>query len=438
MGGFGGVASGVGFGEVRPDVPSIRPWVTVNGNASKELNSPIHQKVNYGVSIAGGLTGSRSWARTALVGSYTAGGFLINPYTHFGRSSGISQVVGMQVIHQVSRGLSVAVRGFGGSSNGGYGVGAGLGGISFLAPGAISPVANPSQGQVSSGNTDLGFEDFSTNGLVDDELFDTRVNFGGVNGGVSYTPDGRNMFSFNAGASLVRRSLEYLVGMNSVGAGASYGRMLTPGLSTGASYRFGQFSFPGYYGGNQVHNVAWNLGYRINPATRFTVSIGGFQYQVNRIGSIALPRELAAILGQSQIQQVVDVRRRGFSGGASISRSLRVGGASLSYFRGANPGNGLFFASQRELVSANYSVGTGRFSFGTSTFFSRSRSLASVSGSAQNKGVVSFFSARIIGALSFTSSAGHRWIEAGALGQRRTFHATAGIGFSPGTFPMWF
>ena len=410
----------------------------VNGNASKQLNSPTPTKTNYGSSIAGGVVGSRSWARTAVVGNYSAGGFLVNPFSHLGRSSGLSQVAGLQVVHQVSRGLSVAVRGFGGSSNGGYGIGAGLGSISFLAPGAISPVANPSQGQVSSSNINLGFEDFSTNGLVDDEIFDTRVNFAGVNGGVSYTPDGRNMFSFDVGASRVRRALMDLVGMDNFGAGVSYGRMLSPSLNTGVSYRFGQFSFPGYYGGNQIHNVGWNLGYRINPATSVSLSVGAFQYQVDRIGSITLPPDLAAILGQSQLQQVVDIRRRGFSGGASIGRRLRVGSASVAYFRGATPGNGLFFATQRETFSANYAVGASRISMGTSAFYSRGRSLSTVAGTSQNKGVVGFFATRIVGALSFTSSAGHRWVEAGTLGQRRTFHATAGIGFSPGTFPMWF
>lgn len=438
IGGFGGMASGVGFGEVRPDVPSVRPWVTVSGSATKELDVPGADKLLYGSSIAGGVAASKSWARTAVVASYTAAGFLTNPYGNYIGASGVSQVAGVQVIHQVSQKMSVAIRGFGGSSNGGYGIGGGFGGISLLAPAAISPTASPSQGQAGSSNTNLGFQNFANNGIVDNEIFNTRVNFTAVNGGVSYTPDGRNLFSFNAGASRVRRALNYMAGMDSFGAGVSYSRMLTPQLSTGAGYYFGQFSYPGYYGGNRIHNASWNLGYRINPSTSFAVFLGGFQYQVNGIGTVTLPAQMAAILGQSQLQQVVNIQRRGASGGASISRNLRVGAASFAYTRGASPGNGLLFATQQETFSLSYSVGTPRFSVGTVGYYSRGKSLSSISGKIDNRAIIGFFSTRLLRGLHFTATAGQRWVEAATLSRQRSLHASVGLGFSPGAFPMWF
>lgn len=438
MGGFGGMASGTGFGDVRPDVPSVRPWITVSGSAAKELDLPGARKVNYGSSIAGGVIAGRAWERTAVSANYTVGGYLTNPYRAFDIGSGISHVGGVQVIHQATQKISVAIRGFAGSSNGGFGIGGGFGGISFLAPAVISPTISPSQGQAGSSNTNLGFQNFANNGIVDNELFNTRVNFTGVNGGVSYTPDGRNMFAFNVGASRVRRALEYLVGMDNYGAGVSYGRMLTPRLSTGAGYNFGQFSYPGYYGGNRIHNLGWNLGFQINPSTSFAMHLGGFQYQVDTIGAVTLPPQMAAILGQSQLQQVINVRRRGASGGASLTRTLRVGAAGVAYVRGATPGNGLLFAAQQETISASYTVGTGRYSFGSVGTLSRGKSLSGLTGFTDNRAVIAFFSSRIVGALNFTSTAGQRWVEAGVLGQRRSFHATVGLGFSPGSFPMWF
>lgn len=438
IGGFGGMAAGVGFGDVRPDVPSARPWVMVSGNGSKELDVPGYDRFEYGASIAGGISGGRTWERTAVSASYAAGGFLFNPYSGLGGGSGISQVMGVQAIHQASQKVSLVVSAFGGSSNGGYGVGGGLGGISFLSPALISPMRSPSPGQVNSSNVNQGFQNFANNGIVDNEIFDTRVNFTGVNGGVSYTPDGRNQFSFSVGASMVRRSLEYLAGMNNFGAGVSYGRRLGQNLNTGVGYNFGQFSYPGYYGGNRIHSLGWNLGYNINPNTSFAVFVGGFQYQVNGVGTITLPPQLAAILGQSQVQQVIDVTRRGASGGVALSRSLRVGSAGVSYTRGANPGNGLLFATQQETVSANYGAGTNRISFGTTVYYSRGKSLSSISGKTENRAVIGFFSTRLIGAMHFTASAGQRWIEAGQLGNRRSVHATAGLAFSPGSFPLWF
>lgn len=438
IGGFGGMASGTGFGEVRPDVPSVRPWVTVSGSATRDLDVPGSDRFLYGSSMAGGVSGSRSWAKTAVVASYAAGGFLTNPYRNSNGANGVSHGGGVQVLHQVSQKMSVAIGGFAGSSNGGFGVGGGLGGISFLAPAAISPTANPSQGQVNSSNINLGFQNFANNGIVDNEIFNTRVNFTALNASVSYTPDGRNMFAFNVGASRVRRSLEYLSGMDNLGAGVSYSRMLSPKLSTGAAFGFGQFSYPGYYGGNRIQNLGWNLGYRLNPSTSLSVFFGGFQYQVNGIGTINLPPPLAAILGQSQLQQVIDIRRRGASAGAALSRSLRVGAASVSYNRGANPGNGLLFATQQETVTLSYSVGTSRASFGTVGFYSRGKSLSSISGSIENRSLLGFFATRLIGGLHFTSTAGQRWVEAGTLRNQRSFHASAGLAFSPGSFPLWF
>ena len=438
IGGFGGMASGVGFGGTRPDVPSVRPWVTVSGSASKELDIPGADKLLYGTSMAAGISGSRGWARTAVVANYAVGGMLSNPYSELNGASGLSHVGGVQVLHQASQKMSVFIGGFAGSSNGGYGVAGGFGGISFLAPASISPTANPSQGQVNSSNINLGFQNFANNGIVDNEIFNTRVTFTALNGGVSYTPDGRNMFAFSVGASRVRRALDYLAGMDNLGAGVSYSRMLSPKLSTGASYSFGQFSYPSYYGGNRIQSLGWNLGYRINPSTSLSVFLGGYQYQLDAIGSITLPPQLAAILGQSQVQQVFNVRRRGASGGASLTRILRVGAASVAYNRGATPGNGLLFATQQETVSLSYSVGTSRSSLGAVGYYSRGKSISSISGSTENRAILGFFSTRLFGGLHFTSTAGQRWVEAATLQHQRSVHATAGIAYSPGGFPLWF
>ncbi len=439
MGGFGGLISGAGFGAASPDVPSVRPWLSVNGNVIRYydgIGSPPRN--SYGSSIGGGVSVSKAWARTSLVGSYTAGGFLVNPYKRYGTSSGISQVVGLQVMRQVSQRLAVSVSGFGGSSNGGYGVGAGLGGIGNFAPVGISPTVNPSQGQTNSSNIDLGFQNFGDNGLVDNELFDTRVNFVGVNAGGSYTPDQRNIFSFSGGASQVRRSLSYLVGLNSLGGGAGYTRVLTQSLTMGASYRFGSFEYPGYYGGNQVHSAGLSVGYRINPKTSFSVHAGGYIYRVNNVGTIVLPPEMAAILGQSTVQQVNDTRFTGMSAGASLTRSLRVGAAGLTYNRGARPGNGLIFPTEQETVALNYSVGKSRYSLGTAGYFSRGKSISNIAGTTQTKTLLGFFSLRVFGSLHFSSSVSHRWVDAGLFPSRRLLSANAGLAFSPGAFPMWF
>ena len=85
-----------------------------------------------------------------------------------------------------------------------------------------------------------------------------------------------------------------------------------------------------------------------------------------------------------------------------------------------------------------YSVGTSRTSFGTAAFYSRGKSLSSISGRTGNRALLGFFSTRIFGGLHFTANAGQRWIEAVTIQHQRSFHASAGLAFSPGSYPLWF
>ena len=440
MGGFGGIASGAGFGESRPDVPSVRPWLNVTGSASRFHDGSGDRPTGYGASAAGGVSVAKAWARTTLVGSYRAGGFLLNPYRNrfSGNGTGLSQVVGVQAVHQVSQRLAVSVSVMGGSSNGGYGVGGGIGGFGGTYPMGTFATASPSQGQILSSNIDLGLEDMEDNGLVDNELFSTRVNYVGLNGGVSYTADQRNIFSFSGGTSRVRRALSYLVGLNSYGAGAGYTRVLTEKMSTGVHYRFGTFEYPGYYGGNQVHTVGWSLRYRFNSKTSLGVHAGGFLYRVNNIGTIVLAPELAAILGTPTIQQVNDYSFRSASGGVSLSRSLRVGRASAAYNRGANPGNGLLFPTLRETVTVRYSIGGSKFSAATSAHYSTGKSISQLSGSSSTKALIAAASYRLLGSMHVTGSVGEYWTAASTLRGPRSLSAHVGIAFSPGSYPLWF
>ncbi len=440
MGGFGGMASGAGFGEARPDVPSVRPWLSVNGSASRYHggSGSTDTRTRYGSGIVGGVSVARAWARTSLVGSYMAAGYLMNPYKAYSTGSGLSQVVGLQVMHQATQRIAVSFSGFGGSSNGGYGVGGGLGGFGGMGPLGTSPTSSPSQGQINSSNINLGFQNLANNGLVDNELFNARVNFAGVNAGVSYTPDQRNIFSFSVGASRVRRALSYLAGLNNLGAGAGYTRVLTEKMSTGVSYSLGMFEYPGYYGGNQIHSLGWNLGYRINPKTSFSLHAGGFLYRVNSIGTVVLPPQLAAILGTPTIEQINDFSFRGVMGGASLSRTLRVGSAGVSYSRGANPGYGLLFPTLQETVAVNYGLGGTRYSVGTSGSYSRGKSISSISGLTHSKAVMVFASYRILGSLHVTGSASQYWFAASSLSKQRNLTANVGIAFSPGSYPLWF
>ncbi|HNY39008.1 MAG TPA: hypothetical protein PKJ41_01385 [Bryobacteraceae bacterium] len=438
IGGFGGIFSGAGLGPVRPDVPSIRPWLGINGNAASSTYEDETTPVRYGASVSGGVSISRAWERTRLVGSYSFVTPIVNTYRYNGMSSGTSHVGGIQLTHRLTQNLTFNLSGMGGSANGGYGYGGGMGGFAGVGPVGISTASSSSQSQTSASSAIIGVQNMADNGLVDNELFGTRVTFSSVQAGLSYSASQRDIFTLSAGASRVRRALDYLVGSNSAGFGGGYTRVLTSRTNTGVHYGFNQFEYPGYYGGNQLHSLAWSLGSSLTPSVSFNISAGAFLYRVNNIGTVTLPSEMAALLGTSTVQQVNDVRYKGFSGGAALSKIFRVGSGSISYYRGARPGSGYLFATQQETGTGSYSVGWSRFSLGTSAVYSRGKSISSLTGKVQNKAVIAFGSFRLLGSLHATGSASHHWINAGAGPQHRTMAASAGIAFGPGSYPLWF
>jgi hypothetical protein len=438
LGGFGGILSGAGLGPVRPDIPSIRPWLGINGHAARSTFESETTPLTYGSSISGGLSVYRGWERTRLSGSYSFVAPLINPYRKSFGGSGVSHVGGIQLTHQFSQKVTFSLSGMAGSANGGYGYGGGVGGFAGVGPVGVSGASTSSQGQSSASSTIIGIQNMADNGLVDNELFGTRVTFLGVNAGLSYSADQRNVFSLTAGASRVRRALDYLAGSNSYGGGGGYTRILTSRLNTGVHYGFNQFEYPGYYGGNQIHSLNWSLGYSVSPSVSLGISAGGYNYRVNNIGTVALPPAMAALLGTSTVQQVNNVSYFGASGGLILTKTFHIGSGSLSYHRGARPGNGMLFATQQETVSAGYSAGWSRVSAGTSALYSRGKSISTLSGEVQNKAVIAYGSVRLLGSLHATGSASHHWMNAGISPQRRSLAASVGIAFSPGNYPLWF
>ncbi len=437
LGGFGGGFGGIGAGSVPPDVPSVRPWLGINGHATKTTYEDERTRFQYGSTIAGGLNVSRGWQRTGLAGSYTFIAPLANNFNRSYMGRGSSHVGGIQVMHQFSQRLTWNLSGMFGSSNGGYGFGGGIGGFAGLGTGMMGGLNSPI-GMASASSQVVSAQNLADNGLVDNELFSARVNFAGINTGLSYAVDQRNHFSVNAGANRVRRDLDYLVGVNSVGFGGGYSRLISDRLTTGVQYALNLFEYPGYYGGNQIHSVGWNLRYTITPTVHFNMNLGGYLYRVNNITTVRLPQEMADLLGAATVQTVNDMTHRGFMGGATLGKSFRVGSARVSYFRGARPGYGLLFATQHESVTTGYSVGVGRVSLGASALYSRGKSISSLAGSTQNKALMANASLRLFGGLHATGSAAHHWIKVGNGSHYKSVAATLGIAFSPGSYPLWF
>lgn len=369
IGGFGGIGTGLGGGAgmgagaaggATGQSPrlSFAPWLSANGTYSDALLSAgpatTPSRDFYGYGGAAGMSGGRAWTRTSLAGFYTGS------YQHYQGNyvrKGLSQAGGLSVQHKAGEKVTIFATQFAGSSNGGYGYGAGagaFGGWNMAGTGVLSDLAPGG----------LGFGDPGSNGLVDNEVTSTRVNFTGTSGGVTYQPNMRWTYSVFGSGAFVRRSANGLSDLNSFSGGGQASYLLDQKTKLGAFYTYGRFSYPNLFGGNTVQQTGLFLTHQITPETSITVMAGGYQFRTNALGRVALDPGLAGLLGQSSVLEVRDIQRMGWIGSATVSRSWRNWSARLGYNRSAGPGNGLILASSRDMAMGSLTSGVGRFSYG--------------------------------------------------------------------------
>jgi len=354
----GGVPGGGDPGQMDPSRFAFRPWISANGTYSQVLGTdqvPAGARRNfYGYGGAAGLSGGKSWERTSVGLFYTAN---YQRYSGSSFAEGMSQVGGISVSHRMSDSVSVFATQMAGSSLGGFGYGApagvfggwGLAGTGLLSDAGL--FAAP-----------LG--DLAGNGLVDNELFNTRVNFYGTSGGLSYQPNLRWAFSGGGQAGYVRRKGRGLRDLNSAGAFGNASYRISRQTTVGAVYGFSTFSYPKLFGGNRAHFAGLTLSHELSPQTRLTLRFGGYRMDTTFLGSVAVDPEIAALLGVSTQIEVQKRQFYGWQGTATLSRSWRAWGASVGYTHGLNPGNGVILASRRDSVYGSAGRTIGRVSLG--------------------------------------------------------------------------
>lgn len=360
VGGMGGQAGGVSDpSQMDPSRFAFRPWISANGTYSQALGpdptAAGTERNFYGYGGAAGISGGRAWERTSVGLFYTAN---YQRYNSRAGLKGMSQVAGVSVNHQASERVGFYATQLAGSSLGGFGYGAPAG--IFGGWGIAGAALLPDTGLFASPLSDV-----AANGVVDNELFSTRVNFYATSGGIRYQPSMRWSFTAGGQGAWVRRKGRGLRDLNSAGAFGSASYRVSQQTSVGAAYGYNQFSYPGFFGGNHVQFASLFLSHQVSPQTSFSMTLGGYRMDTTFLGAVAVDPEIAALLGVSSQLEVRKLTLYGWMGTASVHRSWRNWGTSLSYTHGVNPGNGVMLASKRDAVAGSAGRSIGRFSFGT-------------------------------------------------------------------------
>lgn len=337
---------------------SFRPWISAYGNALQALGpGPFPEGARrdfYGYGGSAGISGGRAWERTSVGLFYT-----LNYQRFSGRRivEGMSQVAGLSVSHRLTERVGLFASQLAGSSLGGFGYGAPAG--IFGGWGVAGAVMLPQAGLFAA-----PLADPAANGLVDNEIFGSRVNFSATSGGVHYQPSLRLVLSAGGQAGSVRRKGRGLRDLNTAGGFGQAAYRISQQTAVGVSYGFSTFSYPRFFGDNRAQTVAVFLSHQISPQTTVSLSAGGFRMDTTFLGTVAVDPEIAELLG---VPLQLEVQKRQFYswiGRASVSRRWRTWGGSLAYAHALLPGNGVMLASRRDSVYGSASRGLGRFHVG--------------------------------------------------------------------------
>lgn len=428
LGGFGSAGAGNPMATTTPQV-EFRPWLTANGtwyeNQVGALSASGLGTSRYGWNAGGGVSGGKSWERTTVAGGYT-GTYMKSSGRANSLANGLNQVGMLSISHRMNQQHGVSIAQYGGSSIGGFGYGAPYGGFGGFGMGSVGALRDIDSGGIG------GFGDPAQNGLVDNEIFGSRVNFYGADAKYVYQPNLRWSYGVSGKAGLVRRSQKTLTDLNHYGAGVRASYRVDERSSVSALYQYSQFNYVGLFGGNHVQSAGLQYSHSFNERTQFQMEAGAFYYSSTFLGTVKIDPALAALIGTTSSLTIQNKVKVGWVGGALLSHNFSKLHASAHYDHGITPGNGTILASERDMATGSVGTSVKRVNFSTYGSYYRMTGLLQTGAKTQTFTVGVSGGLRVIGDLHLTANYGAaRYLFASPMKQWQKY-ATAGLTWSPG------
>ncbi len=283
---------------------NLQPFITdAKGNLIR-----IHNL--YGVDISGGVYGVRSWRHSQLgldyVGSY-------HRYINQDVYNGSDQSLNLGYTIQTSRRLTFDFR----ESAGTISVGTGL---------------------VSTGTSNDPNSSFAPTAL----LFDTRTTYVQTSAFATYTQSARMSYTIGGSAFLQDRKSQGLSNSWGYDFTGSAQRRMTKSTTVGGSYTYSHFELPGFVSRSDSHSFHGTYATAFTRYLTLSLEAGATVTEVESPFSLTLDPTLAALFGHPTIQGTTFFRTVYPSGRAALRRYFHNGSVGLTYFRGANSGNGAY------------------------------------------------------------------------------------------------
>ncbi len=413
--GSGATMGGGGSGDrIGRGAQGIRPFASISSaydsNAVSRVNSAgvYETKPSYGVEGAFGVYGTKVWKRDSI--GVNLRGDYVN-YASNGAINGSNVALSLAANHQFNRSWYFS---------------------SEIAAGTTNRVLGALQSYVP----------FDTNFLnvPNNEVLNSRANYGEVSGHLSYMKSQRLSARFGGSGLVTRRANRGLAELNGFTGDGSVSYLINKSTSIGGGYQFNHFQFRGTFGATDIHSASVNVSRRLTRD--WTAKFGVSAYRLESLGSVRVQLDplIALLLGRSSGTEAF--YRVNYIPGYSGSLEYRhrqtfvVVGAS----QGVSPGNGIFLTSRQSTGSVtvshtaervwNFGVNVGYTQYGSLT-----RSLQTYKSLLLGGGVTRQLN--FLHAHAFVR-ADHRHFEQGDLTalNRDGFRLSFGVGFSPGSIPL--
>ena len=241
------------------------------------------------------------------------------------------------------------------------------------------------------------------------------------------------MLNITGTGSIIRRAGRNFSDSNIVGANATLSTQLSRRFSTFFGYSFNEIDFVRSIGNTYVQGGFAGFKFALSPHDELSLSLSDSYVDTKFASRVALPPDVAALLGVAYTTTVHSTSRSFVGGKLSYTHSFQRGGFDLSCNSMVAPGNDLILLARSEgcTVSLSRSL-TPRFSI-TGLGGLRRLSGMSQSGSrydVANGGVV--FSYRMFKGLALTAGASYRATEVRPSSQTTTdVTGNAGLYWSP-------
>jgi hypothetical protein len=398
----------------------LRPFVSVNGiydsgllSVAVDQNGTLPNQRAWGEQLEFGVVGSHPWRRTRLDLDYRGS------FNHYNRRTyydGFNSSFLMSVTHQVSRRVTFQL----GETFATYS-------RSMSLPGMSGAYGGP-----------VPYPDPSYQGLVGNDIYDSRTNALMSTGRFTFQKSARLSFSGGGNAFFVRRRSAALAGVNGYGATGDVAYRLSRYQTIGLQYSYNQYDFTSLFGGSSMHGLAANYAVRLGRRWELALLGGGYRIEVLRVQQVQIDPVIAALLGRSYGLGILYKTRYAPNLGANLTRSFRRATLGFAYTRMVTPGNGVYLTSGSETESVNYSyVGFKRLNIGLSAGSTSYTALAQTLGKYRNYHAGGGFTYRLIRNLSLVQRTDGRKYQIGGTGFNRTgYRVSLGLAWSHGDIPL--